>query len=324
MRPEDIADGWRLRLLTLGHLPTLAFHAACAHDLFSLLEPAPLTPAQLAARAGLNAEAVGLLLEALAALELVECRDGVYANLPVSSRFLVRGEPLCHLDIVAHSQLTGATLERAEKALREGHLGAPAIPPGHLDAMMAAMRVGALLTAERLVELVPAGENERLLDLGGGDGSYTRAYLSSRPDMTAVVVDLPPVAAAIEPLPRMEVRAGDMRSLELGGPYSLILLSNVLHYLEESDLEPLAARVAESLRPGGRVVVHDTLRGDDGRGPLYPALLALRFLTTAPGRGHTVGQVVEALRKAGLDKVTVTDLAPEPATLLVARTSQSG
>lgn len=318
MTEQDIQDGWRIRLLTLGHLPTLAFHSACEHDLFSRLEEGPATPAELAARAGLNSEAVGLLLEALAALELVECQAGTYRNRPLSSRFLVRGQALCHLDIVAHSQVTPATLERSERALREGHLGAPAIPPGHIEQMMAAMRDGALLTAERLVRLVPALPQERLLDLGGGEGSYCRAYLASRPGMTATLFDLPPVAERVVPASRLEVRAGDMRTDDLGGPYTLVLLSNVLHYLGEGELSPLMARVAGCLEPGGRVVIHDTLRGDAGDGPLFPSLLALRFLTTAPGRGHRQGEVLDALRGAGFGSLECTDLAPEPASLILA------
>lgn len=322
MNDEDVRDGWRLRLLALGHLPALAFHAACRHDLFSLLEQGPALPSVLAGRAGLDPDAVELLLEALTALELTAVEQGVYRNLPIASRFLVRGRPLCQLDIVAHQEVTQRTLERSEQSLKEGHLGAPAIPPGHLDAMMASMQDSAQLTVHRILEAVPPGSGERLLDLGGGAGSYTLGYLAARPDLVAVYVDLPPVAEAARPLlgDRVEVRPGDMREVELGSDYSLILLSNVLHYLQEEDLDPLFARCARALAPEGRVVVHDALRGNQGNGPLYQSLLALRLLTTAPGRGHTVGRVQSALRQAGLES-TARDFSPEPSTLIVASRS---
>ncbi|GMU54051.1 MAG: hypothetical protein AMXMBFR33_31970 [Candidatus Xenobia bacterium] len=320
---QDILDGWALWARATGYLPSLAFQQACRHDLFGHLEQGPTDAAGLAERAGLDPEAVGLLLECLAAMELVEPWEGGYRNCPAASKMLVHGKPLCQLGIFAHSQVTGATLERAELALKQGHLGAPAIPPGHLEDMMTAMHDAALLAVGRVL---PWMQGDRLLDLGGGAGNYSLAFCQSSPDRKAVLLDLPEVAGALTPRvcearlsERLEVRAQDVRQGDLGQGYTTALVSNLLHYLQSDELEPFLRRVADSLAPGGRLLVRDVVRGDAGTGPLIPALLALRLLTTAPGRGHTLGQVLRAIASSGLSLERVQDLAPEPATLVVAR-----
>lgn len=66
------------------------------------------------------------------------------------------------------------------------------------------------------------------------------------------------------------------------------------------------------------MILHDSLRGDEGRGPLWQALLALLMMSLSPGMAFTLGRIRQSLEKAGLQVTEVVDLAPEPGCLVVA------
>jgi len=68
------------------------------------------------------------------------------------------------------------------------------------------------------------------------------------------------------------------------GPFDLIILSEVLYYLEESDIRLTAAHTQESLRPGGMVVlVHYTEPTDY---PVSGNTAAEIFIDACAGRLH--------------------------------------
>jgi hypothetical protein len=325
--PQDVEDGWRLRRLAWGHLAPLAFQSACRHDLFSVLEASgPSTPAELAEKLQLNAEALALLLEALAALELLEVEANRYRNAPISSRMLVHGQPLCQLDIILRKQVNASTVEHSEEVLRLGHLPSPAVPRGNLLDVFAATRESALLSVARVVQAAPPQENEVLLDVAGAPGSYALGYARAAEDLRAIILELPAVAPTFRKVldqsrlgDRVEVLAGNMYDCPLPEGVTTVLLSNVVHFVDESHLDPLIARLADILPVGGRMILHDSLRGDDGRGPLMEALLALLIMSLSPGIAFTHKRVSEALERAGMRLEQTVDMAPEPGCLLVAR-----
>ena len=124
-------------------------------------------------------------------------------------------------------------------------------------------------------ELAPLLAGESLLDLGGGAGTYTEAYLDAFPRSRATLVDAPEVIAlAAERLARFGDRvtlvAGDARDGH--PPHATVLLANVLHLHGE---EVCAAICASARRAGGRVVVKDLRVDEDRRGPLEGLLFAL-------------------------------------------------
>jgi hypothetical protein len=114
-------------------------------------------------------------------------------------------------------------------------------------------------TARELAPLLGAG---RLLDLGGGAGTYTAAVLDVHPAATATLVDAPEVIPlAREHLARFGERvqlvAGDARTAALGAGHTTALLANLLHLHDEATCAELCAVAARAVAPGGQVVVLD-------------------------------------------------------------------
>ena len=78
------------------------------------------------------------------------------------------------------------------------------------------MHVIACMMAPGIVAAIKPGKAKKLLDVGGGSGSYTQAFLEASPGLTSTIFDLPPVInnarnlmAATSLLDRIKFIAGD-------------------------------------------------------------------------------------------------------------------
>lgn len=100
---------------------------------------------------------------------------------------------------------------------------------------------------------------------------------------------------------RYRFLAGDAFVDELGGPYDLALVANVVHLFGEVRAIELLTRVAADLRPGGRLALIDVI--PDGAGPSRRAAvhdLSL-LLRTRDGTLHSFSSYGRWLQRAGLE-----------------------
>ena len=79
-----------------------------------------------------------------------------------------------------------------------------------------------------------------------------------------------------------------------------ILLSNILHDWDVSECQTLVRRCAESLRPGGRLIIHDVLLNDTLDGPLPIALYSAALFTLTEGRAYSAAEFMHWMQEAGL------------------------
>jgi len=158
------------------------------------------------------------------------------------------------------------------------------------------------------------GPAERLLDLGGGAGGFTDAFLRRNRGARALVVDRPEVIAlAAEQLAahdgRVDFSAGDLADADLGDGHDLALLSNVTHWLAPDACERVVARAAAALAPGGRLAVKDLFVEPDRRGPLRSLLFGLCLAAYSDaGEVYDADETAAWLGAAGLRDVTLVRL----------------
>jgi len=145
----------------------------------------------------------------------------------------------------------------------------------HLD------RAGAEPAARLADRLI--GWGRTLVDLGGGLGTYSRAFVDR--GGRALVIDRAEVIGRA--LPGVEVEAGDLFTVETSG-FDLALLCNVLHLYGEEDCARLCARA----RRMARVVVVKDLDRRTPAGVWFSLNLALY---TERGEAHPVERIVEWL-----------------------------
>lgn len=164
-----------------------------------------------------------------------------------------------------------------------------------------------------LAEAVKLEGARTLLDLGGGTGIYSIAFLKRNPNLTATVYDRPEVLKVAEEFrtrygveDRLDLVDGDMFADEFPKA-DVILLSNILHDWDEPECETLIRKCAAALKPGGRILVHDVFLHDSLDGPLPTALYSAALFTLTEGRAYSVAEYRQWLEAAGL---TVTGPTP--------------
>jgi SAM-dependent methyltransferase len=182
-------------------------------------------------------------------------------------------------------------------------------------AWVEAATYGGLLQWCRTALVGELTDPRRVLDLGEGDGRFVSAFLSANPDAAVDVVDASPAMVAlarhrVAGLPgadRVNWHVADARRVELlAGAYDLIVTNFFLDCFPASELEPLVARLAHSLAPGGRWLVGDFALPESRVGRLA-ARLALAamygfFALTTRIPAHRLADPRQMLRSQGLTR----------------------
>ncbi len=153
----------------------------------------------------------------------------------------------------------------------------------------------------------PLENVQRLLDVGGGTGIYSIAWLQKHPNLRAVVWDRPEVnkvaremAEAFGVADRLEIVAGDMFRNPVPEGCDAILLSNILHDWDVPECRDLIGRCALALPSGGQILIHDVYLNDALDGPLPIALYSAALFRLTEGRAYSAQEYRDWLVDAGL------------------------
>jgi SAM-dependent methyltransferase len=153
----------------------------------------------------------------------------------------------------------------------------------------------------------PLDGARRVLDVGGGTGIFSVAWLLKHPGLRAVVWDRPAVlnvagefAASFGVADRLDLVAGDMFRDPVPDGADVVLLSNVLHDWDVPASRDLVARCAAALPAGGRLLIHDVFLNDALDGPLPVALYSAALFRLTEGRAYSAAEYRAWLRDAGL------------------------
>ncbi|MFH1725419.1 MAG: methyltransferase [Elusimicrobiota bacterium] len=267
-----------------------------------------------------------VLLDALAATGFLRKDGRGYHNSSISERYLVQGKPDYLGDNMRYQDLLWGNWGRLGHVLRSGRVETP------LDKLLS--RAGgsfvrdyirgmsniAQKPAQAVAERIPLRRAQRLLDVGAGPGTFTRALLARHPGMRATVLDLPKTLrltrrflAAEIAAKRVTLRSGSYHKDSFGrGRYDLVLLSHVTHDEGERENRRLLAKACAALRPGGCVAIHDFMLKRDGIRPRFAALFSLHMLvSTRAGRVYKEKEYKDWMRQAGLGGIRKWDICPE-------------
>lgn len=286
----------------------------------------------------LNADPRGtrILLDALAALGLLERHDD-YQLAPLAETFLVTGRSSYLGDMV--KILAGpwawAGFPRLAEAVRRGTTLAeqPWETPGHeFWETFSPSSVGAISGpgAQVLAELIEPWTSTRdsldILDVACGSGLFSLTQAARHPKAHTTLLDSAEVLDltkdAIERLDLTECTsfiAGDAFEVPLAGPYDLIIVSHLFHHFSEERCLTLLSRLATSLKPDGRLVIHEFLSGAAPSETPFPYLFSAIMLTsTGEGEAHSLDTYERLLRESGFTSPEVHASQGLPSHFLIA------
>lgn len=300
--------------------------AAVAHfDLFPRLDREPLGSAGLGRALELAERPVVVLTTALRAMGLLN-RDehGRFTLTELARTHLVPGAPFDVSGYVGLAAESPGVVEMVARLRTNRPAGADAPDQGaafiYRDGLESAMEHGdtaraltlalagrARNVAPALVQAAPLADARRLLDVGGGTGIYSLAYLQAHPHLRAVVWDRPEVLRVAAEFAeeagvanRLELVPGDMFADPVPDGADAILLSNILHDWDVPACRALLGRLTPALPSGGRLLIHDVTLDDDLGGPLPVALYSAALFTLTEGRAYSAGEFRNWLAEAGL------------------------
>jgi predicted O-methyltransferase YrrM len=312
-----------------GSYATELLTAAVAHfNLFNRLAQKPMTRAELATALGLAERPAVVLLTALQSFSLLHSDANGRLHLTELAReHLLPGGPFDIGDYVSLAANSPGVLEMVERLRTNrpaSHASGVAFiyREGVKSAMEneAAARHFTLALAGRaknvapvLAERVDLADAQLLVDVGGGTGIYSIAFLQRNPGLRAVVLDRPEVlkvaqemATAYGVADRVETRSADMFRDPLPRDADAVLLSNILHDWDVPECRTLIGRCAASLRKGGRLLIHDVFLSDALDGPLPIALYSAALFCLTEGRAYSAAEYRAWLVEAGLTPAAVT------------------
>jgi predicted O-methyltransferase YrrM len=278
-------------------------------DVFTLLSKEALTADALAGRLGADPRALAVELDALAAMALLVKEGGAYRTAP-DAACLAADAPDSILPMLLHASAlwdrwSGLTRKIGGTPLTERPLAAAT------RAFIEAMHVVSAPQAAKLAAEADVGRARRLLDVGGGPGTYTAAFLRAVPELRATLFDLPPVVeiarerlSAAGLLDRVTLAAGDFESDELPGGHDVAWLSAIVHQNGPAQNEALYGRIFRALAPGGRLLVRDHVMEPGRTRPRAGALFAVNMLVgTAHGGTYTFEELHAGLERAGFVRI---------------------
>jgi predicted O-methyltransferase YrrM len=303
--------------LARGFMASRVLLSAAELDLFTLLAAKTLTAEQIAAETKAGLRGITILLDALSALGFLVKSDGGYRTESSAVPLLSADASDSVLPMVLHmgavwqnwSQITDIVLGKTTPSMKkEG-----ALAKDNRKAFIGAMHVVASKAAPEVVAAINPGPARRLLDVGGGSGSYTLAFLNAAPAMQATLFDLPPViemardrVQAAGMVDRVTLVTGDFYKDELPPGHDLALLSAIIHQNSPEQNEALYAKIFRALDSGGRIVVRDHVMSADRTQPLEGALFAVNMLAgTQGGRTYTFDEIKSGLTAVGFNRINL-------------------
>ena len=245
-------------------------------DVFSILDKKGLTYDELAESIGASPRFVSAFLDSCVVLGLLEQSDDKYHNSPLTSMALIKGKPEYVGDHALHHTNTWASWGRLDEVIKEGKTLLP-FETGYVDTatywtdyMMGQHNRATSGQADQLVRNVDLKGKRKMLDLGGGTGSYSIALCDANPGLTAMVADQKEPLSIAGPLveehnlqERITLLEGDFFETDLGADYDVVLISGVLLIKPEEDCRRLIKLAYDLLVPGGMIIIQDYMRMDD-------------------------------------------------------------
>lgn len=290
-------------------------------EIWEPLASGPITSQLLAKQKDLDARALGILLDALVSLEILERAEEAYRISPGMLPYL---DPESSKNILHYIWHISALWTRWSGLTETVCTGRPSRKtqtdnPDWTSHFIGAMEVVSRHRAPLMAQQVNLAGASTLLDLGGGPGIYGMEFAKANAGLKVVVFDLPGVTPLTQNYiardgmqDRVSTLSGDYLFDNIGGPYDAIWISSIVHMHTEAQNAHLIRKAVEALNPGGRLMVRDFLLNENGDGPVNAAVFAVNMLvSTDGGRSYKASEIAGWLKQAGLRDISVTNWADD-------------
>lgn len=280
-------------------------------DVFSALDGRGRTVSEAAEKLGVDVRALELLLNALVAIRLLSKAGDLYSNTPVAATHLVKHGPqyVGHLLLLHDAEWNN--WGKLEEAIQTGRSPVTQhvfeTDPGLGANVLSVLHRIGKQSGPDLAKRLALGQARTMLDLGGGAGTNAIAFCQVYPQLSATVFDLQTTLPLTERTVkdaglegRIALKAGDFNRDSLGGPYDVVLMSDILHYQDLATNAALVKKVYNHLRPDGRLIIKDRFLDASGTSPAWTAAFAVHILVnTEQGACYRTAEAMQWMHDGG-------------------------
>ena len=288
-----------------------------------LAEAGPSSADQVAKSLNLNVRGATLLLNACAAIGLLQKHGECFSNTPEAAAFLVPGQRGDLSGALRYNRDVYSAWGNVSQLARTGapvedpqiHLGDD---PARTRSFVMSMHGKAMAMAQPVLSLLDVGGRKQLLDVGGGPGTFSSLLAKANPELHCTVLELPAIAAIAKEMiaadgqgGRVTLLPGDYHTTPFPPGNDVILFFGMMHQEPIDTIRDLLSRAYEALVPGGTVYVMDMMTDSTHVNPPFSAMFAVNMaLTKEHGWVFSDVELSAWLSEASFRDVSIRPLPP--------------
>ena len=305
-----------------------ALNAALDLSVFTAIGEGNTTPDTIAARTKASPRGIRILCDYLVINGFLEKNGTGYKLAADTALFLDENSPayMGGTRVFLRSSMIRDAHAGLTDAVRNGRTslhGAGSVEPDHpvWQTFARAMMPMMFPPAQHMAKIVGPISPCRVLDIAASHGIFGAAIAQANPNAQITALDFGGVLEVAKETvnrfglsERYQYIPGSVFDVELGGPYDVVLLTNLLHHFSAADNEKMLKRIRAAMAPGGRVLTLDFVPNDDRITPPMSGQFSMMMLaSTAEGDAYTFNEYDQMFRNAGFPRSEIqqADGAPQ-------------
>ena len=277
----------------------------------------------LATALSLDTRAARILLDACVALDLLSKDGSIYRNTLEGSIFLVPGSPGDLSGAIRYNRDVYPAWGKLKELVTSGkpvenpefHLG---LDSERTRTFVMSMHYRALAMGRAVIGELDLSSCKKLLDVGGGPGTYSALISRAFPHISCTVLDLPEVVKVADELiaqqgcaAQVTTLAGDYLTTPFPEGMDAVHFFGMFHQESPDNIRLLLKKAYAALNPGGIVNIMDMMTDYTHTRPRFSSLFAVNMaLTTDNGWVFSDSELGEWLAEAGFTEYMVKQLPP--------------
>jgi len=295
---------------------TCTLHAGVKLDIFTVIGSKTLSCDEINEKLIVDKRGLTLLLNSLSALELLVKDDEKYSNSPPALTFLSKDSPQYLGFMIMHHHHLMESWHKMDTAIIEGRptrdRSSFSDEERRESFLMGMFNIG-MATAPGLSKELDLSGCKKLLDLGGGPGTFAIHFCLANPGLKASVYDLETTRPFAEKTikkfnvsDRVDFIPGNYVEDECIEPdlFDAAWLSHILHGEGPEQAKKIIGKAVLALKPGSKIFIHEFILNDNMDGPLFPALFSINmYLGTPDGQSYSETQLSDMLKAQGVKNI---------------------
>jgi len=312
--------------LASGFMAAKMFFTAGNIGLFEALGDGALSADELSARTSVPVRTLRVVADANVALGMLTKRGDQYGNSPVAQTFLAGRSPADMRPMLTFwDRMSYPSWERLADAVRQDGTNTAIFDfsPEQQAIFSSGVEAASVGGAMALASTYDFSRHHKLLDVGGGTGSFLRAIGRRHAHLHLALFELPKTAAyarsRLSPEDRVDIVEGDMLKEPLPVGHDAMILAHIVHGFRERENQQLLERLYAAAPAGGRLLIVDFFLDDSRTEPVMATLMSGEFLVNTGARSYSMAEIRQQAAESGWRFVAHQALAGPVSVLVLER-----